>query len=475
MHVRINGDSDLSLPWWWLCGLAASSACRNARFLNRSASSYRLRFSTLFFNFGVPFITHERHKLNDMAQAAEEHVGWRDSPDGRGTIDIIWACLFTLFICCWSVIHMDIVHGDPGKFEVWWKRPVGKTLCVLVVVLAPEALVVHAWESSRKAARDARKVREMKPNSNWTERHAHYAEMGGFAAKVTNPTDDKPAFCAVKVHHLLRLPKRFQFPSTTEVEIMDKSKTDEFVKAFALIQILWLVIQCIARVVQNLAVSTLEISTVCYIPCTIATYYFWWHKPYDVSSIVVLEWVPEFNDGTNAEPHLRDELLSLESRHHDRSFLRTPIAIFNVFLEIFLHESRWVNRRRSDKERWSYGNMLSIVSFVFGGLHCIAWNFHFASEWEKWAWRSSCILIGACLPLSWLSTVAGAKWLDMVVRRRGSSAMAHIWVFQASQAFFITLYVCARIFLLFEVFYSLRALPSTCYDSVDWSQFVPHV
>jgi hypothetical protein len=328
-----------------------------------------------------------------------------------------------------------------------------------------------------KAKRDASRVRERRPESNWTELHAHYATMGGFVVKIPSEGSNHSNYCSFTVEQLLDTPSVVGFPTTTAVEIMDKSKTDEFVKAFALAQILWLVVQSAARAIQGLAVSTLEISTICYIPCTVATYYFWWHKPYDVSSVVLLN-AADTSRPVAFELELQRELLSRGSNNSENSFLRTPIAIFKVFLEVYLHESRYADRRKSQTERWSYGNLLSLTSLAFGGLHCMAWNFDFASLWEKWAWRTSCILIGVCLPSSWVLTVAGAKWLDLAAKRQRSLKAARTPVrllFQVLQAVCIGLYICARLFLLFEVFFSLRALPASCYNSVDWSQFLPHV
>jgi len=37
------------------------------------------------------------------------------------------------------------------------------------------------------------------------------------------------------------------------------------------------------------------------------------------------------------------------------------------------------------------------------------------------------------------------------------------------------LYVLARLYLLAEVFLSLRSLPAGCYDTVDWLRLWPHV
>ena len=54
---------------------------------------------------------------------------------------------------------------------------------------------------------------------------------------------------------------KIDFPSTTEAEIDDRSKGDALSKGIALLQITWFIIQLIARRVQGLAITELELTT----------------------------------------------------------------------------------------------------------------------------------------------------------------------------------------------------------------------
>jgi hypothetical protein len=33
------------------------------------------------------------------------------NPPGRGTLGLLWECLFTYFLCLWTVVHTNVEHG----------------------------------------------------------------------------------------------------------------------------------------------------------------------------------------------------------------------------------------------------------------------------------------------------------------------------------------------------------------------------
>lgn len=45
------------------------------------------------------------------------HAGWMSEPKGRGTLGIVFPCLFTIGLCVWSAIHIDIIP-QPTAFRV---------------------------------------------------------------------------------------------------------------------------------------------------------------------------------------------------------------------------------------------------------------------------------------------------------------------------------------------------------------------
>ena len=81
---------------------------------------------------------------------------------------------------------------------------------------------------------------------------------------------------------------KIDFPSTTEAEIDDRSKGDALSKGIALLQITWFIIQLIARRVQGLTITELELTTAALAGLNSVMYVFWWNKPLDVRCPIVI-------------------------------------------------------------------------------------------------------------------------------------------------------------------------------------------
>jgi hypothetical protein len=72
------------------------------------------------------------------------------------------------------------------------------------------------------------------------------------------------------------------FPRISKAEIDDKSKGDAISKAFVVLQTGWFVTQCIARKVQGLPITELELVTVAFAALNFGIYVLWWDKPLNV-------------------------------------------------------------------------------------------------------------------------------------------------------------------------------------------------
>lgn len=79
------------------------------------------------------------------------------------------------------------------------------------------------------------------------------------------------------------------FPTLSKAEINDRSKSDLLNKAIASMQITWFIIQVIARLIQGLSISQLELTTTALAVINVTMYFFWLQKPFDVHYPVVIQ------------------------------------------------------------------------------------------------------------------------------------------------------------------------------------------
>ena len=99
-----------------------------------------------------------------------EHLyGWVQDVNFRGTFSILLSCLSTLFLCTWSVMHLNVPDRNQSarsylKIQVLW---------CLIGIFGPELAIWSAWRQyiSAKALRDQVRAELMKvgckTNSAW--------------------------------------------------------------------------------------------------------------------------------------------------------------------------------------------------------------------------------------------------------------------------------------------------------------------
>lgn len=45
---------------------------------------------------------------------------WKDAPDYRGSITILWSCLTTLILCVWTAVHLNLPAEDVSPKRRKW-------------------------------------------------------------------------------------------------------------------------------------------------------------------------------------------------------------------------------------------------------------------------------------------------------------------------------------------------------------------
>jgi hypothetical protein len=111
--------------------------------------------------------------------------------------------------------------------------------------------------------------------------------MGGFMLYV----NDKPR-ATITPKELKRFVHEgsVEMPIIVEADIEDRSKGDALSKGIAILQLVWFVLQLVARYVQNLPITPLELDTLALAALAGIAYGFWWKKPKDVGRPHAVYW-----------------------------------------------------------------------------------------------------------------------------------------------------------------------------------------
>jgi hypothetical protein len=72
-------------------------------------------------------------------------------------------------------------------------------------------------------------------------------------------------------------------PDLPEEFITDRAESNSLSKALLIIQVGWFCMNCASRLIQQLPLSLLEVSTAAHSFCTLLTYFVWWSKPLNVA------------------------------------------------------------------------------------------------------------------------------------------------------------------------------------------------
>ncbi|KAJ7192552.1 hypothetical protein GGX14DRAFT_379995, partial [Mycena pura] len=225
----------------------------------------------------------------------------------------------------------------------------------------------------------------------------------------------------------------------------DQSKGDGLSKGVALLQGLWFVTQCLARTVQHLPATELEVATVAF---AVLNFFI---KPLDVQDPIPI--------GSAVVPEFRPQVLNWKERFSGLlgiPYDYEPLSSNSV--------SSFFSMSSFDDTYASVAALYAeiIVGSVFDAIHCAASNASFPSSDEKWMWRSCAVLVTA-IPLLMV--------LDAVV------IISSITEAGTTVVFFlpISVYIVARLFLIVLPFAALRALPPGAFVDVDWNVYIPHL
>ena len=282
---------------------------------------------------------------------------------------------------------------------------------------------------------------------------------------------------AKQIHYLVK-ERYIKIPDISDKEIFDKSKADQTTKTIACLQSGWFVTQCIARAIEHLPISPLEITACAIILCTATTYFFWLYKPLNVLTPTILR----------LECNLAEVLIQARESA-EKPFWNTPLdcAEPRIYaLDEWPRLSRLCgpygrplvripNDRNPQLFNVYHHAYLGLLVCCFSTLSFVEWHFQFPSQQERLIWRTSCIVAEASLFVHEV-TERIAYWNTsnhICLRYVEGYKVQWPW----NLFFFIpgTVYFFARLILVALAFSSLRSLPDGCFLNVKWSNFVPHL
>jgi hypothetical protein len=197
----------------------------------------------------------------------------------------------------------------------------------------------------------------------------------------------------------LRLAREYgileHLPKIPEHDLEDQNKGDALVKALAVLQGLWLVIQLLVRWSKHLSSSQLELVAAAYAGCSIFTYILFWSKPKDVGQ-------PREFPATSYPT--AEEMLAIA--------MEGPTTFFH-YREGYWMPNNTVHRiRRSKNQGADTADRYPRITFmigsvtgavIFGTPHLLAWNFAFLTTVERLIWRIAAILVVVLPVLGWSS------------------------------------------------------------------------
>ena len=270
-------------------------------------------------------------------------------------------------------------------------------------------------------------------------------------------------------------------PKVPARDLEKLNKGDALIKFLAVIQVLWLIIQLIARKVVGLPSSQLEISTLAFSASSLITYSFFWNRPRGVTTVITVPAVrfPSVQDllylSRNGPRYLWTGPRVQGKTYGERDLVRIPNDAFPDIWNVipYSKESCLYNLTGGNEEVLSSVFGTIIGGTIFGGLHCLAWNLHFPSHTEKIMWRVCSILITALPTSSIPFIILWARYNGIEVDQVPISPWKRHLVASVLLLFFAIPYIVSRFFLIVGIFRSLFFLPSEAFIDT-WSAILPH-
>lgn len=452
---------------------------------------------------------------------ADPRQALTSAPNGRGALNILWGSGFTMFLCSWSILCLNVPGPNDTRFQVFRRKLYITTLSFL----GPEfifQIALGQWISACHSVRDF----HASGHTQWTMNHAFFADMGGFFLRTADglafPIDAKQLHYLVTEGHI-------ELPRLEKRMIADRNKVNGALRIITLFQILWFLIDVCGRAAQQLTITCVELTTAAFIVCSIGTLFCWAQKPSDVAISEILQ-----------SKKTLTEILDKESGRIHQPYRQTPLDfISRKEWPWSIYWSNWINilrnlgitfappahpvdrfentiaRELPGATVWVFLGVTAAYSAIF----ICGWGYSFPTAIEQLLWRAASITIMGCLIAYWAVTQfafaiypAIQQYISTLVvsrsRRRDPERIARCsqWPGHerlARSAKYVAacirnnsvdqdpaldvplkailpmyvvgvLYCSARTYIFIADAIELRSLPASAYSTVDWTLYFPH-
>ncbi len=123
---------------------------------------------------------------------------------------------------------------------------------------------------------------------------------------------------------------------------------------------------------------------------------------------------------------------------------------------------------RTMSDRYSRMIVFAMFGVIFGGIHCIGWNFSFPTRFERSLWRTNSLML-TVIPF----VAAPVDWM-LENRRRKIIPFVRI-TFELLMTALLAIYVLSRVSLIVQALALLRKQPADAFIAVDWTRYIPHI
>lgn len=222
-------------------------------------------------------------------------------------------------------------------------------------------------------------------------------------------------------------------PDISEESICDRSRSNGLGKTLLTVQVGWFCINCAYRLAQRLPLTFLEISTAAHAACSLFVYGLWWHKPLDITGMILVTYAG-VNLGSREEGLFDTDNESCT----DKVTAKSGVVTITIF---------------------------TMVGMIYGAPHFLAWNSSFATQMEQLLWRiCTCAIVGAPISFGIVKAIDESYGLTGFAKMLGGIGLL-----------FVLVYFPANLYLIAASFRQLFHLPPAAFQLPLWSSYFPHV